>query len=153
MINAKYLWSLTRSSWSDAVDASVALFITASCINYLVLGHVPEAASSLSNLMPIITALLFASTWLFLVFFMALKEANSWTPLKKWLWKGFHLVGLLFSCYLLAITAIVPGLPLSNWMCNKAVGWVILAFLSVLAIVIIITGKEIKKSSDSAISK
>lgn len=144
MANAKYLWSLMKSSWSNAVDISVALFVSVSVINYLILGYVPPAAGSLSSLMPIITALLFASTWLFLVFFMSLRETKNWTLLKRWLWVAPYLVGLFLSCYLIAITEMRPGLPLSNWMYKEELGWAVLALLTVLAIVIVITGKGIK---------
>lgn len=144
MANAEYLWSLTKSSWSNAVDTSAALFVSVSVISYLILGHVPPAAGSLSSLMPIITVLLFASSWLFLVFFMSLRETKNWTPLKRWLWAALYLVGLFLSCYLIAITGMRPGLPLSNWMYKEELGWAVLVLLSVLAIVIVITGKGIK---------
>jgi len=145
MANAKYLWSLMKSSWSNAVDISVALFVSVSVINYLILGYVPPAAGSLSSLMPIITALLFASTWLFLVFFISLRETKDWTRHKRWLWAALYLVGLFLSCYLIAITEIRPGLPLSNWMYKEELGWAVLMLLFMLAIVIVITGKGIKK--------
>jgi len=144
MANAKYLWSLMKSSWSNAVDISAALFVSVSFIIYLILGDVAPAAGSLSSLMPIITALLFASSWFFLVFFMSLRETKNWTPLKRWPWAVLYVVGLVLSCYLIAITAMIPGLPLSNWMYKEELSWAVLGLLSVLAIVIVITGKGIK---------
>jgi len=144
MAKAKYLWSLMKNSWRNAVDITAALFVSVSFIDYVILGHVSPAASYLSSLTPIVTALLFASSWLFLMFFMSLRETRNWIPIKRWLCVVLFLMASLLSCYLTAITKMRPGWPLSNWMCKEEVGWTLLVLLSVAAIVIVITGKDIK---------
>ncbi len=144
MVRLKYFWCLAKGNWRNAVDASAALYVSFSVILYLVTGRISDAATALANLMPIITATLFVPVLLFQVFFMSQKEAKNWMPLKQWVWNVFFLVGLVFSFYFIALTGMIRVLPLSGWMCREEVGWTVFIILFVLAIVIVLTGKEIK---------
>jgi hypothetical protein len=143
METIKYLGTLTKSCWSYAVDASAAFFVFISFFNYILQGSISEVTKILAESIPVITALLFICPWLFLIFFMSRKTASNWRPYKRWIWIVFHLLGLLFSCYLISITEMRPNLPLSYWIYKGKVGWIIVVILSILALIIIVTGKDV----------
>lgn len=140
MSNLKYLWSMIKDSWKNALTASATLFVIFAVTAYL---FVPDQGASvigrLSNIMPMITAVIWATVFAFTVIFLFLRWIEKRNPRKRWLWQ-LSITALLILAWFLIVFK--PDTFLSSLISVEVIGEIIIALLLIVAIVIIITTKN-----------
>jgi asparagine N-glycosylation enzyme membrane subunit Stt3 len=136
MDNCKYLWTVAKTAWKYALDFTATIFVILALIAYIVVPNYGLVVASLiSNLLPILIAILWTAVVVITIFRMFLKASERYK--RKLLWQSLFIFFLSIAFFLTILDTCF-----AQWFPAKIVAGIITLILIIVSFSAVIKSKE-----------